>query len=252
MKVENVLVELEKLLQSWRIHPTDWILVSQYAYKLLGYRVKIRYGHFNILVRKMKIPWKIEEGVEIHPPHGTVYRNSFEEFLSLSTREGFGVERLDKDIYYIKDMIRALSLKKEENTLNEFRELLDKYYAAKKASKLIKQTSPESIRGISASKGKALGKVALISDMNTVNKISESCILVTKMTSPMITTLLPKISAIVTDQGGMLSHAAILARELGIPCIVGTQIATEFFKNGDLVEVDADNGVVRKLNNEKN
>lgn len=302
-KINGVLEELEKLLQSWEISPTDWILVSQYAYKLLGYRVKLRYGHFNILVRRIKIPWKIEEGVEIHPPHGSIYRKNFEEFiattgfdfdinlasekdyeakegkyvlyelpngikirvqkpvgairefeklLSLSTREGFGVERLDKDIFYIKDMIKALLLKKEENTLTEFQELLDKYYAVKKASKLIKQTNTESISGISASKGKALGKVFLISDINKVNKISERCILVTTMTSPTITTFLPKIAAIITDQGGMLSHAAILAREVGVPCIVGTQVATKVFHQGDLVEVDADNGIVRKISNEKN
>ncbi|GAG22226.1 unnamed protein product, partial [marine sediment metagenome] len=51
----------------------------------------------------------------------------------------------------------------------------------------------------------------------------------------------------ITDGGGTLCHAAIVAREMKIPCIVGTKIATRVLKDGDLVEVDADKGIVRKL-----
>jgi pyruvate,water dikinase len=58
-----------------------------------------------------------------------------------------------------------------------------------------------------------------------------------------------KASAIVTDEGGITCHAAIVARELGIPCIIGTQISTKVLKDGDIVEVDADKGVVKKINN---
>ena len=53
-----------------------------------------------------------------------------------------------------------------------------------------------------------------------------------------------KAGAIITDEGGLTSHAAVISREFGIPCIVGTHKATEIFKNGDLVEVDANKGVV--------
>lgn len=67
------------------------------------------------------------------------------------------------------------------------------------------------------------------------------------MTSPDYIPLMKKASAIVTNQGGILSHAAIIARELGIPCIVGTQNATEKLKSGDKVEVNADVGFVRKI-----
>jgi len=52
--------------------------------------------------------------------------------------------------------------------------------------------------------------------------------------------------AIVTDEGGLLSHAAIVSREIGKPCIVGTKIATKVLKDGDLVEIDADKGIIRK------
>jgi len=60
-----------------------------------------------------------------------------------------------------------------------------------------------------------------------------------------------KASAIVTDDGGITCHAAIVSRELGKPCIIGTKIATKVLHDGDLVEVDADNGVVRILEKAK-
>jgi pyruvate,water dikinase len=56
-----------------------------------------------------------------------------------------------------------------------------------------------------------------------------------------------KAGAIVTEQGGVTSHAAIVSRELGIPCLIGTKIATKVFKDGDMVEVDATKGIVRKI-----
>jgi pyruvate,water dikinase len=57
-----------------------------------------------------------------------------------------------------------------------------------------------------------------------------------------------KAKAIVADQGGLLCHAAIVARELQIPCIVGTEYATRVLQTGDLIEVDANNGIVKKIN----
>src|SRR3989344_6510408 len=81
MKVEKVLAELEMLLRKWGISTSDWILVSQYAYRLLGYKVMLRRGHLNILVPTARIPWKIQEGLEVHPPRGSKYRKDFERFI---------------------------------------------------------------------------------------------------------------------------------------------------------------------------
>jgi phosphohistidine swiveling domain-containing protein len=72
-------------------------------------------------------------------------------------------------------------------------------------------------------------------------------ILVASMTSPEFIDAIRKAGAIVTDVGGLTSHAAVVARELNIPCIVGTKHATKVLKDGDLVEVDATNGVVRRI-----
>ena len=72
-------------------------------------------------------------------------------------------------------------------------------------------------------------------------------VLITTMLQPIMLGLARKASAIVTDEGGITSHAAIVARELGIPCVVGTGTACQMFKNGDRVEVDAERGIVRLL-----
>ena len=74
-------------------------------------------------------------------------------------------------------------------------------------------------------------------------------VLVSVATTPSIVTAMKKAAAIVTDQGGLTCHAAIVSRELGVPCVVGTKIATASLKDGDLVEVDAMKGIVRKLEN---
>ncbi|MBU4015196.1 phosphoenolpyruvate synthase, partial [Patescibacteria group bacterium] len=78
-------------------------------------------------------------------------------------------------------------------------------------------------------------------------KMEKVDILVAGMTSPEFIIVMKKAKAIITDHGGMTSHAAIVSRELGIPAIIGTKIATQVLKDGDLVEVDADKGVVKIL-----
>jgi pyruvate,water dikinase len=72
-------------------------------------------------------------------------------------------------------------------------------------------------------------------------------ILVTSMTSPDYIHAMRIAKAIITDVGGLMSHAAVVSRELGIPCIVNTKIATKVLKDGDLIEVNANTGIIRLL-----
>ena len=72
-------------------------------------------------------------------------------------------------------------------------------------------------------------------------------VLVAISTGPEIILACQKAGAIITDEGGIISHAAIISRELKIPCIIGTKVATKVLRDGDLVEVDAEKGVVRKI-----
>jgi len=101
------------------------------------------------------------------------------------------------------------------------------------------------IRGQIAWKGKVKGRVKIVAGEEDIVKVQKGDILVTEMTSPDYIPFMKKAIAIVTDEGGATCHAAIVARELGIPCVIGTKIATKVFKDGDFVEVDATNGVVK-------
>ena len=103
------------------------------------------------------------------------------------------------------------------------------------------------IFGTIASKGKAVGKIRIVISAKNINDVEDGEILVAPMTRPEHITGMKKASAIITDDGGITCHAAIISRELGKPCIIGTKIATRVLHDGDLVEVDADNGVVRIL-----
>jgi phosphohistidine swiveling domain-containing protein len=102
------------------------------------------------------------------------------------------------------------------------------------------------IKGQATFYGKATGKVKIISDPK-MPVPEDPFVLVTGMTSPDFIHFMQKCVAIVTDEGGITSHAAILSRELKKPCIIGTKIARKMLKDGDMVEVDADNGIVRIL-----
>lgn len=106
------------------------------------------------------------------------------------------------------------------------------------------------IKGVVANKGMAKGTVRLIlhtkrNISKDVSKFKKGEVLVTEMTRPATILACRKAAAIVTDEGGVICHAAIISRELNIPCIVGANIATQVLKDGDEVEVDANEGIVR-------
>jgi len=89
--------------------------------------------------------------------------------------------------------------------------------------------------------------VRIIFDVNEMDRVKNGDILVTGMTTPNFVPAMKRAGAIVTNDGGITCHAAIVSRELGVPCIIGTRMATKILKDGDLVEVDAENGIVRKI-----
>ncbi|MGH7552054.1 MAG: phosphoenolpyruvate synthase [Longimicrobiales bacterium] len=100
------------------------------------------------------------------------------------------------------------------------------------------------VRGLGASPGIASGRVRIITAPEQGAKLAADEILVTRFTSPDWVPIMRRAAAVVTDTGGMTSHAAIVSRELGIPCIVGTRNATQELKDGTEVTVNARAGVV--------
>lgn len=103
------------------------------------------------------------------------------------------------------------------------------------------------IRGNVANPGKAIGIAKIILNQDDFSKMGKDDILVAAMTRPEYLPILKLAAAIITDEGGITCHAAIVARELGIPCVIGTQVATKMLKDGDKVEVNANHGTVIKL-----
>jgi pyruvate,water dikinase len=100
------------------------------------------------------------------------------------------------------------------------------------------------VRGLGAAPGSASGVVRCIGELSGAATLDEGDVLVTHMTAPDWVPLMRRAAAIVTDSGGMTCHAAIVSRELGIPCVVGTGDATKKLRDGELVTVDATQGVV--------
>ena len=124
-------------------------------------------------------------------------------------------------------------------------------YRGRQADRLARLVSGRAlnrdVRGTVAYSGQASGRVRIISHRGEFKKFKPGEILVTTMTHPEFVPIMQQAAAIVTDEGGITCHAAIVARELGIPCIIGTKIATKVFNDGDVVEVDAGKGTVRIL-----
>lgn len=105
------------------------------------------------------------------------------------------------------------------------------------------------LSGIPTYPGTAKGKARVILSNQDFKKLNRGDILVTPTTRPDFLPVIMRASAIVTNEGGLLSHAAIISREMKKPCVIGTKIATKVFKDGDLLEVDASKGTVKKIKN---
>ncbi len=135
---------------------------------------------------------------------------------------------------------------------NDFRVFTDKSTLNLITENIIKKENGKSeIKGTGVSLGMVTGKVMVLKSFRDLNKMKKGNILVATMTRPEHIIALRKAKAIVTDEGGITCHAAIVSREFNIPCIIGTKIATKVLKDGDLVEVDANKGVVKIIKKAK-
>ncbi len=185
--------------------------------------------------------------------------------LELSRRMG-----LEKDVFHYMGVTEVLKLKslseikdqeqefknRKEGVLfisSDARELIasgNEYKAlVEEESETAKNKSSDEpiadIHGSIANRGTAVGRVVICRDLSMLDKVKEGDILVTSMTRPEFMPALRKAQAIITDEGGITCHAAIVARELNIPAIIGTRIATKILQDGMMVEVRANHGLVR-------
>lgn len=107
------------------------------------------------------------------------------------------------------------------------------------------------LQGNCAYAGKVRGLIKIINTPADMKKMNDGDILLACTTNPNLMPAIRKAKAIITDEGGLTCHAAIVSREMRIPCVIGTKIATQVLKDGDRVEVDANKGVVKKMVNKK-
>ena len=106
-------------------------------------------------------------------------------------------------------------------------------------------TDPNVINGIGASPGTVQGRARIVHDLSEASKVQPGDVLVCEVTMPPWTPLFSIASAVVADTGGVLSHCAIVSREYGMPCVVGTQIGTAALQDGMMLTVDGSQGIVR-------
>jgi phosphohistidine swiveling domain-containing protein len=114
-------------------------------------------------------------------------------------------------------------------------------------SLIFSEKHTEELKGTVACKGRATGPAKVILTDADFKGFNKGDVLVATWTEPKYTPIMKLASAIVTDEGGLTSHAAIVSRELNIPCVIGTKNATKVLKTGDTVEVDAIQGVIKIL-----
>lgn len=128
---------------------------------------------------------------------------------------------------------------------NEISTEIKKIFEREKIEDMTEKKESTEFKGVPASPGYAKGRVRVIDNANEINTFIEDEILVTYMTTMEFTPLFPKAKAIICDEGGVSSHAAIVSREFKKPCIVGTKIATRVLKTGDLIEINATKGLIK-------
>ncbi|MEZ3115603.1 phosphoenolpyruvate synthase [Halobaculum sp. MBLA0147] len=101
------------------------------------------------------------------------------------------------------------------------------------------------VSGLGASPGTVAGEVRIVTKLDQLDKVAEGDVIVTEMTMPDMVPAMKRAAGIVTDEGGMTSHAAIVSRELGVPAVVGTSSATRELTDGETITIDGDKGTVR-------
>jgi len=175
------------------------------------------------------------------------YQIKQSEIMNLSYKEILDLinKKSDKNLLILKANLRKkgfvnISLNKiiSSYNLNDFEELRED-----------EKIKSKKIEGTNASPGKAVGRIKLI-EVNRSNIKPES-IIVSSMTSVDDVHLLKSASGIITDEGGISCHAAIIAREFNKPCLVGTERSTKFFKDDEYVFLNSEKGYAEKINKEK-
>lgn len=175
----------------------------------------------------------------LYPELGNLIRYiSLEEFESDKIPTVKQLEARENHFIYFKDTLY---------TDISFEEWKKQHPEVKVIEEKPEASSYHELKGTTAMKGFATGIVRVVMSKSELERVQEGDILVTSMTTPDFLPAMHKAAAFVTDEGGITCHAAIVAREIGKPCVIGTKFATQVLKDGDMLEVDANTGIVTKI-----
>lgn len=160
--------------------------------------------------------------------------NELQVFLSQGTIDTTTIKERTKGYAYLASPVADILV-----TGDEAKQLTEVLIA--------QPTTVDHIKGQTAYPGKVQGKVRVIMPGEDISALQEGEILITAMTNPAFVPAMKKAAGIITNEGGVLCHAAIVSREFRKPCVIGTTIATDVFKTGDEILLDADQGLVKRL-----
>ena len=248
----NILEEQKKIYDSLKINPIKKYLLKKtlfYAKKFIRLRENLRYERTKVFGTVRKIMKKMG----VHLKNNNLINNEKDVFY-LTVDEIFGL--VDGSIIDV-DLQKLIELRKEEYKKYETEAILpdrfltrgflgENFYYEDLAGN--SQLDENTLQGTGCSKGIVKGKVKIVlNPMDT--QVEDGDIIVTKSTDPSWVMVFPLLKGLIVEKGSLLSHSAIISREMNIPAIVGVQGATSILKTGDMVQFDGSTGIIKKLNN---
>lgn len=192
-------------------------------------------SYFESVIKEISRRTRISEKLLYYLGIGDIQRmKSFKDFQRFRK----SLQERIKGVYFLTDGPREYSLSGKS-----YRKLI------KIKKRITKQTTLKEniIHGTIACAGTVIGRAVICKNLNSLEKVHEGDIIVASMTRPEFAPAIKKAAGIITDEGGVTCHAAIIAREFNIPAVIGTRVATKLLKDGMLVEIRANHGLVKIL-----
>ena len=246
----NISEEQKKIYDSLKINPVKKYLLKKtvfYAKKFIKLRENLRYERTKVFGTVRKIMKKMGT----HLKNDNLINNEKDVFY-LTVDEIFGLvdgSIIDADLKKLIELRKKKYKKYEAEAILPDRFLTrgflgEKFYYEDLAEN--SQLDENTLKGTGCSKGIVKGKVKVVlNPMNT--EVEDGDIVVTKSTDPSWVMVFPLLKGLIVEKGSLLSHSAIISREMNIPAIVGVQSATSILKTGDIVQFDGSTGIIKKL-----
>ncbi len=243
--IAREIVEKNKLISGYN----KWLdLLAQEEKKLVHYLqtiIELRDARKDYLAKFLVVVFKIAQKLfkEVGVDENLIYFYMFDEIVK-------GKKYLLKNKNNLMKRLGGCSvfvsyngnIEIEYSTFETTKAMLNKFFLEQQTS----SGDGKVIKGQVGSPGKIKGIVKIVMNLNKESeKFKDGDVLVTGMTRPEFIPIMKKAVAVVTDEGGITCHAAIVSRELGTPCVIGTKVATQVLNDGDLIEVDANKGIVK-------